>query len=1017
MPDLLKKIETHKEAILLGEIAALLHMFGKCSGQFLRFNSREGGDGNQWGYKDDGHAYRDVFSASFLNNLDHVYTTKFKFPDPGGGRDWTISSFADIPEKYKGQSDRGRGPLLDALNTCHRMTSSDEKGVVRRQQSINEMYITTPFGYHSLGGKINPDTLDTLRLELDARLTEVFERYNKGEIGIARLREQCVDILQPGLSQALGETREPANDVTLWAQSHGVASLYKPVLATLAMGLEPCLKKPDGSPNFDQINWRLLGFGWNGLGFVKRGRKPADILDRQDILRKILEAIQQAIEVQYPLGNLFYQDLNGVFLTFPGVDDDQAIPLVEELAQKIIPRVREISDGELWPFLTLSKPSRTLTIITREIEARNKLAALPRVAAVLSLAQGDGSRKEDHLLLDNPPLLGPAGGQDICPVCQFRGKPVVDQTCSVCRERRSGRQEAWDKERTGRTIWVDEVADTRNQMALLTLRFDLSRWLSGEWLDTIFSQSIVDWANGAEFSRAKKREQQIVAFARKKTTGIPVIAQPSLTTAVQFAEMILNQDNPGVRALLLQTFFESNAVKVDENPKSNEYVDRHLQRIRDKIEVNSLQTQDILKYCFCQNPSPARLFRIWEETQGFLRTWLSEIEQKTFAQRPQRLYFTTSHPVDGVRRGQTYRVTVPDLLPGPLVVLCLNESGQDFVTVDSLDKFRWRQGKAKEIGLKEDVQAALRTGGIMAWADEETGQPLQTVCPTIIDGNSFKPETYLPYLELAFSPVFCQVLLPAGQVPETLRNLLDLFDQRFGKVLGKLPLHVGLLVAKRKFPLYVLLEAGQQILDDTAFYRGMLQAPWWDTASHARDIFYGFYPRKEPESKRHRLTDLSPVDTAHEFWLTPGYFDFDFLGSTADARRLSYQANDQQRPVRPSIAYGNLHPRPFPLHQLRDVFDIWHGLTANPANLSQSQRHNLEDTLCTKLEEWRTAGSETLPVFTKFGQAALRRAFSKFWNTLDEDIRRRLDASLTDGLLLETLQLFQHVIKGEGETK
>lgn len=1011
MPDLLKKIEAHKEAILLGEIAALLHMFGKCSGQFLRFYSREGGP------KNDGHTSSSVFSPALLGTLDHAYKTKFKFPDPSGGQDWAIRCFADIPEKYKKkQKDDQRGPLLDILNTCHRMTSSDEKGVVRRQQSINEMYITTPFGYHSPGDRINPDTLDTLRLELDAALTEVFDLYNKGEVGIAHLREECVGILQRGLSKTLGETREPANDVTLWAQSHGVASLYKPALATLAMGLEPCPTKPDGNRDFDQINWRLLGFGWNGFGFVKRGRKPADILCRQDILRKILEAIQQAIEVQYPLGNLFYQDLNGVFLTFPGVDDDQAIPLVEELAREVIPRVQEISDGELWPFLTLSKPSRTLTIITREIEARDKLAALPRVAAVLSLAQGSGSRKEDYLLPDNPPLFDPASGQDICPVCQFRGKPVVDQTCSVCRERRSGRQEAWDKERTGRTIWVDEVADSQSRVALLTLRFDLSRWLNGEWLDTIFSQSIVDWANGAEFSRAKKREQQIVAFARKKTTGIPDIAQPSLTTAVQFAEMILNQDNPGVRALLLQTFFESNAVKVDENPKSNEYVDRHLQRIRDKIEVNFLQTQDILKYCFCQNPSPARLFRIWEETQGFLRTWLSEIEQKTFAQRSHRLYFTTSHPVDGVRRGQTYRVTVPDLLPGLLVVLCLNESGQDFVTVDSLDKFRWLQGEAEQIGLK-GAQAALRTGGIIAWADEETGQPLQTVCPTIIDGNSFKAETYLPYLELAFSPVFCQVLLPAAQAPETLRNLLDLFDQRFEKVLGKLTLHVGLLVAKRKFPFYVLLEAGQRLLDDAGFSCHKLQAPWWNTDSHAQDNFYGFYPRKEPESKRHRLTDLSPVDSAHEFWLTPGYFDFDFLGSTADARRLSYQANGQQRPVRPSIAYGNLHPRPFPLHRLRDVFDIWHDLTANPANLSQSQRHNLEDALCTKLEEWRTAGSETMPVFTKFGQAVLRRAFSNSWNTLGEDIRRRLDASLTDGLLVETLQLFQHVIKREGETK
>jgi len=188
--------------------------------------------------------------------------------------------------------------------------------------------------------------------------------------------------------------------------------------------------------------------------------------------------------------------------------------------------------------------------------------------------------------------------------------------------------------------------------------------------------------------------------------------------------------------------------------------------------------------------------------------------------------------------------------------------------------------------------------------------------------------------------------------------------------------------------------------------------PWWNTDSHAQDDFYEFYPQKAPVNRRHQLTDLSPVNAGQEFWLTPGYFDFDFLGSTADARRLSYQTGAEQGLVRPSIAYGNLHPRPFPLHRLRDVFDIWHDLTAN---LSPSQYHNLEDALCTKLEEWRTVGSETLPVFTKFGQAVLRHAFGKAWSTLDDDSRCRLEASLTNGMLLEALELFQHVIKeGDG---
>lgn len=1002
----LEKVEKLKEPILLGEIAALLHMFGKCSSQFLQYNSREGGKGNRWGHQDDGHDSSKVFSPSLLQALDQVYKAKFKFSDPSDkDKNWAINCFADIPEKYKGQKDDQRGPLLDLLNTCHRMTSADEKGVVRRQQSIDDMCIATPFGYRRPGDKIDPDSLDDLRKKMDCDLTRIFDLYIKNKITIEELRENCVCILQPGLSRALGETRKPANDVTLWAQSHGVASLYKPILATLAAGLEPCPARPDGSRDFDQINWRLLGIGWNGLGFVKRGRKPADILRRQDILQQIIETIRQAIEVRYPLGNLFYRDLNGVFLTFPGIDNGQAVALVKELAEKLIPQVRDLSDNEIWPFLTLSGPSRTLTMITREIEARDNLAALPRVVTMLSLSQGAKSRKEDLILLDNPSLLSPADGQDICPVCQFRAKPVVDQTCSVCRKRRSGRQKTWDMERTGQTIWVDEVADTRNQVALLTLRFDLSRWLSGELFTTVYSQTFGDWACGKRlFPKPGSIAKGLPYLISRGEIVLPNSHHLGASgSAHNFARWVVEHPKATERKNILNTFFEESGGKVDD-------VDRLLVEI--EMLYGGRGEDAILHYFFSQNPSAPRLFRIWEETQAFLRTWLSEIERKTFAQRPRRLYFTTDQVVDSVRPGQTYRLTIPGLLPGPVVALCLNESGQDFVTVDSLDKFRWRQGKVEIKGL-EGVQTAMQTNGITAWADEETGKELSQT-PATLNQAYFKTEPYLPFLVLASSPVFCQVMLPASRAPETLRILLDLFVQHFGKVLGKLPLHVGLLVAKRKFPLYVLLEAGQQMLDDAGFSGPRLQAPWWDTARHAQDDFYGYYPQKEPENKTYRLTDLNPVDSRHKFWLTPGYFDFDFLGSTADARRIVYQASGEQQPARPSIAYGDMRPRPFPLHRLRDVFDLWDVLAAS---LSQSQRHNLEEALCAKLEEWQTADSEILPVFVKYGRAVLRRSFGNSWDALGEDARRLLEVSLTDGLLLETLELFQHVIKEEGEKK
>jgi hypothetical protein len=62
----------------------------------------------------------------------------------------------------------------------------------------------------------------------------------------------------------------------------------------------------------------------------------------------------------------------------------------------------------------------------------------------------------------------------------------------------------------------------------------------------------------------------------------------------------------------------------------------------------------------------------------------------------------------------------------------------------------------------------------------------------------------LPFITLTHSPAFCQLLLPAESTPKVLGEFLDLVDEHFGKVRGKLPLHISLRVVNRRFPLPVL---------------------------------------------------------------------------------------------------------------------------------------------------------------------------------------------------------------------
>ncbi len=1009
MTDLLKKIEDHKEAILLGEIGALFHMIGKASAEFLQAHSKEGGA-------------RDTHQ-----NLKHIPQLEQYLRRPELKESFSINvkrkretlsgDFTDFITKYKRDRDKDGGPdcnLLWFFNTCHRMTSADEKGVVRRLQSIHDMWITTPFGHRV--HKIDPECVEKKRAEMDEGLARVFERYINSQISIECLREEVGKILKPGFDYALGETRVPANDVTLWAQSYGVAALYKPALATLAIEEDPCQNKNENY-DFKQVKWRLLGVGWNGLGFLQKGLKPADILARQKILRDVIDEIQRQLEVHYPTGNLFYQDINGVFFTFPGIDNDKALDLVRELSSHVIPLIRKKSDNELWPFITLSKPSRTLTGITGEIQIRDKFAALPRVAVIFSLEKDDSTR-EDTLLMPGPTMIAPAGGQDICPVCSFRSKPLTKMSCKTCEKRRYGRQEKWWNNRDGQTIWVDEVADADNRVALLTLHFDLSKWLSGDWFSTIFSQSIIDWRNSNEYMKAVKKRKQIESYGKRNSISNIEFENPTLETAIIFSKLILNRSNPNVRAELLQTFFDKSAIEVTQNPNDDNFVDNHLKRLAERLNLVKLTPEDLITSLFTQNPSPGRLMRIWEETGEFFEAWQSIIENEVFTEieRPKRLFFTTESPVKDVHKNGTYRITIPGLAPGPVAVLCLSEDRKEFLTIDSLEKFNFRKDSERWQGF-EAVQRALKENVIFTWRDDETGDVVpQPSNHTRIQNTEIDTE-YLPLILFAKSPIFLQLLLPASCIPNALRKLLCFFNQRFALVQGKLPLRVSLLVAKRKFPLYVLLEAGQMMLDPHLLdllgaVEGREIHPWWKTTSEREypfyEDFYGYYPKKRLNVEgKFNLEDLAPINKEEKFLLTPGYFDFDFLGSTADRHRISYKKiNDELR--RRSICYGPIRPRPIPFHRLKDFFDMWEIISHK---MTRTQRHALEEALITKLEEWKTVKEDHMPVFTTFAKAALRRSFEGSWQKIQPDDRHKLEDSLQNGSLLETLELFSHIIK------
>jgi len=976
----LEALTGNHTAILLGEFGALLHMFGKASSEFLQANSREGGAQD---------SHQDLKHFPQLKPLlcDRRLKEKFRFKQDGSEQE-LAENFTDFITKYKGK-DKGKDKkhpdsnLLRLFNTCHRMTSADEKGVVRRKQSINSMRIMTSFGRKTK--RINPAEVDRQREGMDERLTQELSKYLNEELTIEKFREKVVEILEPGMSATLGETREPANDVTLWAQTFGVASLYKPCLAALALGEVPC---PSGKWEYDEVQWRLFGIGWNGLAFLQRGRKPADILARQEVLSRIGERLRVLLEVEYPVGNLFYSDINGAFFTFPGITGVVPRDLLKELAPSLVGAVREKSADELWPFFTLSKPRRSLTVIAKEITRRNKIAAAPCVAPVLF---EEGQTK--ILLTDGPELATPGRAEDICPVCRVRSKPEKKQTCNICEKRRAGRQKQWRQQPGGETIWVTEIADQNNRVALLTVRIDLSRWLNGEWLSTILSQTFRDWHTCSRLVNLFKDTEH-------GTRANALAPTPDAGTITQVLKQCVSSGDNAFRAKLLNTFFEDITVGKKGYPT-------HLRNLCGRIDDDpsyTLSAEDLARLIFTQNASPGRLSRMCEAADDFVQSLIKGLAEQVFAERPVRLRFQTPQPVTGVRARETYRVTMEGLVGGPVVVLCQDDSRSKFLTIDSLAKFRFRLN-GQQLKGPEALEKALRQNGVRSWLHEETGDEVAGQMGIV---EVAEEGSYLPYTVLAHSPVFSQILLPAASIPKVLELLLKLEEEHFGAVRGKLPLHVGVLAANRKFPLYALVEAGQQILDCPDAGKPRKQKAWWQASE--QDDFFGLYPVGEPAKYGFCLEDLRKVQGTSEYWLSPGYFDFDFLGGTTDRHRLHYDPGPP--PKRNSIAYGWLRPRPTELHELERALKIRELLL----HVNPTQRHQIEALLLTKLQEWRTAADGRDEAFRGYARAVLKNALKNRREEVAQEQTDRLLRAAMDGLLLQTIQLFDHVLK-EGTTK
>jgi len=441
----LNPLANNRDALLLAEVAALLHDWQKCIDMAIASSWQK--------------------SSTVARSKREDWQRRGKSLKPGG--------FAEFLEKinvaFQGESldlktlcQEGHDPssakrhtswLVQFLGECHALAHVDKELAEQEQLDQACDRISTAFGFEP----VEPQEL------LNPLLSFVNPLLQK--LSLPTDREKVLSAICKVFSNAWGDTRRPINEVTLWEWGWMASALYKSNIAEKLLTLT-------------HSRWRLLRVNFDVLGLYAKAVKIADLLGYQRAVDEACQKVKQLLEEEYPLGNEIYRDTTGIYFTFPDLD------LPTDLAQEIRRRV-EGAEPELAPRIAVTVgDGATATEQLRDILAKARREALEALAHPFdsqNLSTCWGKLWE---------TVG-QGKWEVCPVCRLRPMREGWEACEHCEKRRGSRIAEWQID-PHRTIWMDEIADHNGRVVLIVGKFGLDDWLSGDLVQTMLVKADPD---------------------------------------------------------------------------------------------------------------------------------------------------------------------------------------------------------------------------------------------------------------------------------------------------------------------------------------------------------------------------------------------------------------------------------------------------------------------------------------------------------------------------------------------
>ncbi|MBX5452568.1 MAG: CRISPR-associated protein Csx11 [Acidobacteriia bacterium] len=788
---MLATLRHHRPLPLAMEAIGWLHMTGKAHPDFLR---QQGGQNMRYDYK----GWHERENPPFdWDSLLCWVTNKFNQID--SKQIWSPKTFTEFVTKHDGGDGIG---VLGLLQAAHGITSGIEKNLSRStseylKQDIAHMWLASPFGHPVRNLLADPPELlapGGWQRVIDEIRRMLGDLKKFGASGTASVedwwgwREAAIgpqSFLRKAFSSTLAETRLPNNDVTLWDQSYVTAALFKSALAgaILTANTFPCDKVKQTT------QWRVLTIGFGTRHYEARAVKIGDWTGARRDIEKFFKQVACLIEVDLAVGSLVYRDHETLAFSFPGqhaggggLGNTAADSLKDEI-QKEIDCLADALNLETPPLCQLSGSTRSFVPMVAELrKAREQLAVpvhRPWTVPAADARTGGGLRH-------------------VCPVCLVRlNAPPTGAApdnarksfpCSVCRERRRGRLDAWLSGNED-TIWISEVADGNDRVALLTLSLGLEPWLEGEHVDSLRAQSIAEWRR---FNPVLKNPEN---------TPNPIDPSASFQKLVDYVRPKLSnfdKNDPVLRGLQ-----EGYQHENDWAPFFKKIVEDR-SGAPDWTKLNDNQRAHWLVHqLFRKLPSPGRMYRFWRTAETFFDDLLTRFREIAAAHdnrwRTRRLCFKPDDNAAG--QGWEDRETYLGHWRGvPFEVVYLKDR-QAFVTIANLARcFR-----------PEDTMQALEQGTqpITVKGDDGTQRGLR--------GKSVSaPEqigVYAPVIPLDLSPQRFRMLVPLDRATACLEAAIAKWREEFVRVWDRMPLRIGVVAFPRLTPFQAVIEAARRLED------------------------------------------------------------------------------------------------------------------------------------------------------------------------------------------------------------